>query len=280
MTAPRRRGWTRAAAVAAVLVAAYFLGGRMFEILGRQVLYPAPAVPVRTPPAPLAEARLEAGGHEVIAWAFEHPATGDGERDRARPAVVFFHGNGENLETMRLSGLFDDLRRVGVHFVAVDYPGYGRSRGRPGEAGLVASGEAGLAWLEERFPEQPKALVGWSLGAAVAVQVARRHGGRVDRLALMSAWDDLPSLAAVHFPRWLVKVGLPDRYDSLAAAPEIRVPTLMIHGVRDRIVPIVHGERLHAALGDQARMVRVPEAGHNDLLARPVVWQELARFLR
>jgi fermentation-respiration switch protein FrsA (DUF1100 family) len=54
----------------------------------------------------------------------------------------------------------------------------------------------------------------------------------------------------------------------------------MIHGTRDQIIPIVHGERLYAAFGERARMVRVPDAGHNDLLARPVVWEELARFLR
>lgn len=267
----------RVLAAAFVLAVLLLFGGRMFELLGRQMLYPAPAFAVPSPPpAPLEEVRLELpGGGEVIGWAFEHPTSDD----HPRPAAVFFHGNGENLATMQLAGLFEDLERLGVHFLAVDYPGYGRSRGTPSEAALVAAGEAGLGWLAERFPASPKSVVGWSLGAAVAIQVARRQGARVDRLALLSAWDDLPSVASAHFPRWLVSVGLPDRYDSVAAAPEIEVPTLLIHGARDQIVPIVHGERLHAALGERARMVRVPGAGHNDLLARPVVWEELARFL-
>lgn len=246
----------------------------MLHLLARKMLYPAPAYRVPSPPpAPLAEVRLELdSGTEVLGWASASPAPD-------APAAVFFHGNGENLGTMRAAGLFDDLEGLGIHFLAVDYPGYGRSGGTPSEASLVAAGEAALAWLAERHPESPKALVGWSLGAAVAVQVARRHGG-VDRLALMSAWDDLPTLAAEHFPRWLVGLALADRYDSVAAAPEIRVPTLLIHGVRDRIIPLAHGERLRAALPRAEELVRVPDAGHNDLLARPVVWRELARFLR
>jgi hypothetical protein len=281
MSASRRPIRSRVLAAAVVLAVLLLFGGRVFDFLGRQMLYPAPAFAVPSPPpVPLEEVRLElgSGGGEVIGWAFEHPP--DAERDRPRTAVVFFHGNGENLATMQLAGLYDDFERLGVHFLAVDYPGYGRSRGTPSEASLVAAGEAGLAWLERRFPDSPKAVAGWSLGAAVAVQVARRQGARVDRLALLSAWDDLTSLAAAHFPRWLVSMGLPDRYDSLAAAPEIAAPTLMIHGTRDQIIPIVHGERLYAAFGERARMVRVPDAGHNDLLARPVVWEELARFLR
>jgi pimeloyl-ACP methyl ester carboxylesterase len=265
MSASRRPIRSRVLAAAVVLAVLLLFGGRVFDFLGRQMLYPAPAFAVPSPPpVPLEEVRLElgSGGGEVIGWAFEHPP--DAERDRPRTAVVFFH----------------DFERLGVHFLAVDYPGYGRSRGTPSEASLVAAGEAGLAWLERRFPDSPKAVAGWSLGAAVAVQVARRQGARVDRLALLSAWDDLTSLAAAHFPRWLVSMGLPDRYDSLAAAPEIAAPTLLIHGTRDQIIPIVHGERLYAAFGERARMVRVPDAGHNDLLARPVVWEELARFLR
>lgn len=247
----------------------------MLDLLARKMLYPAPAFRVPSPPpAPLAEVRLELGsGTEVIGWAFAGPAPD-------APAAVFFHGNGENLQTLRQAGLFDDLAGLGIHFLAIDYPGYGRSGGTPREASLVAAGEAGLGWLAQRFPESPKALVGWSLGAAVAVQVARRHGGSVDRLALMSAWDDLPTLAAAHFPRWLVGLALSDRYDSVAAAPEIRVPTLLIHGVRDRIIPLAHGERLRAALPRAEELIRVPDAGHNDLLARPVVWRALGRFLR
>ncbi len=97
----------------------------------------------------------------------------------------------------------------------------------------------------------------------------------------MSAWSDLASLAAVHYPSWLVGLGRKDRYDSVAAAGEVRAPVLMIHGAVDEIIPLEQGRRLHQAFPDSVacRFVEVPGAGHNDLLSRPVVWQELGAFL-
>ncbi len=258
-------------AVALVIAAAALL---MLDPLVRQMLYPAPPIPVPSPPpSPLVEVALElASGERVVAWAHDGDAGG--------PAVVFFHGNGENLETMRFAGLYDQLAALGTSFLAVDYPGYGRSSGTPSEASLTASGEAAFEWLAERHGGAPKVVLGWSLGAAVAIQTAARKAAEVDGVVLLSAWADLRSLAAVHYPSWLVGLGLSDAYDSVAAARSVRAPVLMIHGAADRIIPIGQGRRLHAALGSSSRFVEVPRAGHNDLLAQPVVWQELAAFLR
>ncbi len=264
----------------------------MLDPLVRQMVYPAPPIPVPSPPpAPLAEVTLELpAGERVVAWARQGPAP-------SSPAVVFFHGNGENLETVRFGGLFDELAALGAHVLAVDYPGYGRSTGEPREASLTAAGEAGLGWLAERHPQSPKVVLGWSLGAAVAIRTAARDASeafgtsrrrRADGLVLMSAWSDLPSLAAVHFPSWLVGLGLKDKYDSVAAAAEVRAPVLMIHGTVDEIIPLEQGRRVEDALrarasqpgeADTCRFVEVPGAGHNDLLSYPVVWQELGAFL-
>ena len=246
----------------------------MLEPLIRQMLYPAPPIPVPSPPPePLEEVLLELGdGERATAW-------GRWQEDASRPAVVFFHGNGENLETLRMSGLFEELAELGAHLLAVEYPGYGGSTVSPSQSSLTAAGEAGLACLGARFPEAPRVVLGWSLGAAVAAQVAQRHDAEIAGLVLLSPWADLPSLAAVHYPSWMVKMGLSDTYDSVAAAAAIRSSVLMIHGTEDQIIPIEQGQKLSEAFGDGVRFVTVPEAGHNDLLSRPVVWEELARFL-
>ena len=261
----------------------------MLDPLVRQMLYPSPPVPVPSPPPPpLEEVILELpGGERAVAWARPH-------RQAASPAVLYFHGNGENLETVRMSGLFEELAALGAHVLAVDYPGYGRSTGEPSEASLTAAGEAGLAWLARRHPESKRVVIGWSLGAAVAIRTAARaaHASgplRVDGLILMSAWSDLASLAATHYPSWLVGLGLKDKYDSVAAAAEVRAPVLMVHGEVDELIPLAQGRRLHEALASSAgrrqepgwcRFVEVPGAGHNDLLSRSEVWRQLGDFLR
>jgi hypothetical protein len=238
----------------------------------RQLLYPVPPVPVPSPPpAPLAEVRLAGTAGPLVAW---HLPAGE----PGAPAVVFFHGNGENLETMRLAGFFEQTDALGAHVLAVDYPGYGGSAGRPSEAGIEEAADLALAWLEERHPASPRVAAGWSLGAAVALGLATRWPEEVAGVIAASPWTSLEAVAATHYPGWLVRIFLAERYDSLTAAPRLRCPALVVHGARDWIIPPAQGERLAAAL-PRARWREIAGAGHNDLLARPEVWEEMSDFL-
>lgn len=269
-----KRSLRRSALLVPLLVCGLLWGCNL-----RQMIYPAPRLRVPSPPpAPLEELSWElADGTRIVGWA------GGASAAAGAPAVVFFHGNGENLETMRMSGLYEDLDGLDIGWLAVDYPGYGRSGGSPSEATLVEAAEGAFAELGRRFPGRPRVVCGWSLGAAVAVQLAADRvtegAGELDGLMLLSAWTDLPSLAGEHFPRWMVSMLLSERYDSLARAPELTLPTLVVHGSADRIIPVQHGQRLSRALAD-ARYLEVPGAGHNDLLAHAETWQAMEEYLR
>ena len=235
-----------------------------------QMIYPMPAVPVPAPPAPWREVELRpARGERAILWTAPGP--------EAAPLVLFFHGNGENLETMRRAGLLEDASRLGAAIAALDYPGYGRSGGRPSETANLAAAEAALDWARAEEPGRPVVLCGWSLGAAVAVELAARRPDDVAGLIALSPWTSLPEVARHHFPGWLVRLALGERYDSLAASERVRAPALVIHGAVDDLIPAAQGERVGEKL--RARVVMVPGAGHNDLLARPEVWREMAEFV-
>ncbi len=238
----------------------------------RHIVYPAPPVRVPEPPRPLRSLEWSlADGTRISAWGHEdHGLSPD------RPAVLFLHGNGENLETMRRSGLFEELLALEVPFVALDYPGYGRSTGVPSEISLLEAGAVALEWMHEHHGDRPKVLVGWSLGAAVAIGLAAANPDRCDGLVAMSAWTSLADVGASHFPRWLVELAVADRYDSLAAAKGVGCPSLVIHGSRDRIIPVDQGREVATALG--AVLLEVPSAGHNDLLAADIVWRRLVDF--
>lgn len=60
---------------------------------------------------------------------------------------------------------------------------------------------------------------------------------------------------------------MPDRFDTLTKAATILVPTLIIHGDSDEIVPFFMGERLSRAIRG-ARLVRVKGGHHGDLFAQ------------
>ena len=262
---PRGRRQTAALFILAILLEACTV---------RQMLYPAPPYRVPSPPpTPIQEASWDlADGTRIVGWASDAAAA------PGAPAVVFLHGNGENLETMRLGGLYGDLDRLGIAWLAVDYPGYGASGGSPSEAALIEAAEGGFDELARRFPGRPRMVCGWSLGAAVATQLAARRASEVDGLMLLSPWTDLPSLAGEHFPGWLVALLLREKYDSLSLAADLPRPALVAHGERDQIIPVEHGRALAAALPG-ARYLEVAGAGHNDLLARAEVWRAMGELV-
>ena len=259
--------------------------GRLSQIVGpaiclillgcsvRHIVYPAPPVSVPEPPGPLRgqEWGLE-DGTRISAWVYEGRSLAP-----VRPVVLFLHGNGENLETMRRAGLFEDLLALDVPFVALDYPGYGRSTGVPSEASLLEAGSLVLEWMRLRFESRPVVIVGWSLGAAVAIGLVAARPDSCKGLVAMSAWTSLAEVGASHFPRWLVELALTDRYESAKEAARITCPSLVIHGSEDRIIPVEQGRKVAATLG--ADWVEVPAVGHNDLLGRDVVWERLSGFL-
>jgi hypothetical protein len=249
----------------------------------RSLIYPVPPVTVPSPPPePLREVRLESRGDRVVAWLSEAAARAAGPAavSGERPLVLYFHGNGENLETMRQSGLFAEFAGLDVDLLAVDYPGYGRSAGSPSEAANLAAAEAALDWAKRERGAQRRIAAGWSLGAAVAVQLAARHPADFDRLVLMSPWTGLRTLARRHYPGFMVAALLQEDYDSLAAAAAVRSPALVIHGSDDSIIPAEQGEAMAGALGAGARFVAIAGAGHNDLLGQARVWEELRAFVR
>jgi pimeloyl-ACP methyl ester carboxylesterase len=239
----------------------------------RHIVYPTPAVSVADPPRPLRSVEWSlADGSQISAWVHDDPVA-----PPRRPVVLFLHGNGENLETMRQAGLFEELLALDVPFVALDYPGYGRSSGAPSESSLLAAGSVALEWMHQHFAGRPRIVVGWSLGAAVAVGLAAANPDRCDGVVAMSAWTSLADVGAAHLPRWLVEIAVADRYESTGAAEQVTCPGLVIHGSRDQIIPVDQGREVGQALG--AEWLEVPTAGHNDLLSHDIVWRRLADFL-
>jgi len=224
--------------------------------LQRSMLYPAPKAPI---PLPASEGfdrlPLEGGSYVDV---LELPAP------EGAPTVVHFHGNGEQLLNQLDLGVV--FRQHGLGFLAVEYPGYGASPGQPTEAGIYAAAEAALARLRQRgVPPARTVLSGRSLGTGVAVEMARRgHGSRVMLVSPYTSIVDMGALLLPFLPTsWLAR----DRFDSLAKAPEVELPVLILHGEQDTLIPVDMGLRLGARF-PHAVVETVPGAGHNDVLER------------
>lgn len=241
----------------------------------RFMTYPAPVIKIPSPPPmPFKEIQIKYDDqNSAISWLFENST------DTQTPVVLLFHGNGENLQAMNIGGLFHQFMNLNVHFLALDYPGYGRSDGKASEKNNIAAANAAVQWIENNFAENPKIIFGWSLGAAVAIQTAFDNQNKIDGLIAVSAWSSLPDVAAFHYSRWLSNLLVKEKYNSVEAAQKITCPALVMHGTTDSIIPFSQGKKVAEALGGYARWVEIPNTGHNDIFSRNIVWEEITQFL-
>ncbi|KAI5803842.1 Alpha/Beta hydrolase protein [Geopyxis carbonaria] len=93
--------------------------------------------------------------------------------------IIHFHGNAGTVGAAARPAYLRSLSAAStghIHVLAIDYRGFGLSPGVPSEVGLIADGVAAVQWAETALgvPRERIALVGQSLGAAVAVAVAER----------------------------------------------------------------------------------------------------------
>lgn len=216
-------------------------------------------------------------GREIYATPREHGldyepltlATPDGERldawfvpsPQSRGTVLFLHGNAGNLShRMDSIAMF---HRLGYNVLIFDYRGYGRSTGKPSEAGLYQ--DAQTAWehltRQRGIPPGRIILFGESLGGAMAAWLAAHE--KPGALVLSSVLISAPALAADLYPwlpaRWLVRM----RYDTRAALAQVHCPVLIAHSPDDEIIPFRHGQSLFAAAAEPK--VFLPLAGgHNE----------------
>jgi fermentation-respiration switch protein FrsA (DUF1100 family) len=194
----------------------------------------------------------------------------------ARGAVLYCHGNAGNL-SHRGDAIAAMDRVVGEAVLIFDYPGYGKSGGRPSEAGCYAAADAAYDWLVEHrhIPPERIILYGGSLGGGVAVDLARRRPHRA--LVLAQTFTSLPDVGGRQFPwlpvRWLMR----NRFDNLAKIGHCRRPVFISHGTADRVVPFQLGQRLFAAANEPKEFLRVEGGDHNE--AAPAFYVTLRRFL-
>lgn len=193
--------------------------------------------------------------------------------------------------------------------VAVDLPGFGRNRRFVGSAPplSIASAAALLARLIAQEIGEPVHVVGHSMGGQIAIELAALRPDLVRSLTLVGATgapfaaDSAERLRAISSPpRGVVSFSRVLALDFMRAGPSsvirsaasiatqdaaeamrrIDVPTLLVWGDRDPLVPLRHGRAMHEAIGS-SRLVVVPRAGHVPMWDNADAFnRELLEFLR
>lgn len=193
------------------------------------------------------------------------------------PTILYLHGVRWNL-TGQLFRI-QQLHNQGYAVLAIDYRGFGKSRGNlPSEATVYE--DARVAWerLTQLQPNPSKRLIyGHSLGGAVAVELAAQLAQQAQQhhrpvpargLILESTFTSLGDVATAvsntSLPvRWL----LSQKFDSLDKIADIGMPLLLVHGLNDRFVPPRFSKQLFEAAQQPKALLLVPGATHNNSMS-------------
>lgn len=205
-------------------------------------------------------------GVRITAW-YVAPQEG-------KPVIVYMHGNGGSLRNR--AGRFKKLVGASLGLVALEYRGYGGNPGSPSERGLIADGEAAYAFAAARYPTTQIVLWGESLGSGVAVAVAAEKP--VGRLILEAPFTSTAAVAAIHYWYMPVRLLMKDQFHSDERIGKVTAPLLILHGVRDQVVPYAMGERMFELANKPKHIVRFLDGGHEDLDADGAL-HAVARFL-
>lgn len=175
----------------------------------------------------------------------------------ARYTILYSHGNAEDVG--HLLPLLEDIKGMGFSVFAYDYRGYGTSSGTPSEKNAYRDVDAAYDYLVNALsiPANRIIALGRSLGGAVAVDLAQRRqlGGLIIESSFVTAYRVLTHIPLFPF----------DKFKSISKIKEVRCPVLVIHGKRDEVIPLWHGERLFQAANEPKLSLWVEGAGHNNL---------------
>jgi alpha-beta hydrolase superfamily lysophospholipase len=213
-------------------------------------------------------------GNRVFGWYF------DGAEKNA-PVVMFFHGNGSNLQTLLDSGFIERLKNLKVNFGVFDYPKYGLSTGEPSEKTVIADSQVVYDFLKQKFPNSKFILWGRSLGCAPATIMAEKNSSGVSKLILTSPWTSFWKLVKFK-TNWSDSeshnAAVGNEYETEIHAQNIKMPVLIHHGTIDKVVPWDMGKNLSQVFSD-ATFISMEGLDHQTVISDKLL-EDAFQFIR
>jgi fermentation-respiration switch protein FrsA (DUF1100 family) len=178
-----------------------------------------------------------------------------------RPWVLFLHGNAATVASRMNILHYERLRALGLNVIAPEYRGFAGLEGSPSEASLSRDAHRAYDYTRETLHVDPTRLViyGWSLGSAVAVNLA----AQVDEAAVIleGAPASVVAIGARRYPFFPIRLLIRNPFESIARIGRVGSPVLFLHSPEDAVIPIAEGRRLFAAAPPPKQFVEVT-GGH------------------
>jgi len=185
------------------------------------------------------------------------------------PWTLFFHGNGEVVSDYDEISLLYHQKKINL--VVADYRGYGASKGVPTLTDLVQDAHLIFKGVKEELTRRNLRkdlwVMGRSLGSISALELAYHYQEEMKGLIIESGFPSVVRIMT-HFGMPSQGMGL-EKIDQecLERIKKIFLPTLIIHGDQDSLVPLENANDIYQHLGTQEKkLLIIPSATHNDIM--------------
>lgn len=259
MTAARITLIRRALAGVGILAIVAYLGAIAWLVTQETAIVFSPERPLGAlrPKTPFEQIWVDGTqGPRQLAWVMRTATESD-----TRPWVIYLHGNDANIASRMNILHYERLWKLGLNVVAPEYRGFGGVEGVPSEAGVNADARGSYEYLRQELRVDPRRIViyGWSLGSAVAVDLA----SNVDEAALIleGAPASLVAIGQRRYPYFPIRLLIRNPFESIRKIDKVRSPVLFLHSPEDVIIPIAEGRRLFDAAPQPKHFVEVT-GGH------------------
>ncbi|WP_278800433.1 alpha/beta hydrolase [Marinobacter nauticus] len=228
-----------------------------------------------------------ADGENLHGWWL--PALTD---EPAKGTIYYLHGNAQNVSAHILNAAW--LPEQGYNVFTIDYRGYGQSTGAPDIEGALHDVETGLRWLAQRHADSdhPLYILGQSLGGALGIALAsewvqRDEQPELNGIILDGTFSGFRYIAREKLDQfWLtwpfqypLSWTIPDDYEGTDRIADLSpVPVMVIHSVRDGIIPFEHGVRLYEA-AEQPKEFLQTDTPHAATFVIPAYREAVLEFM-
>lgn len=201
-------------------------------------------------------------GNQLHAWYFH--------AKNPKAKILFFHGNAQNLSAhfAMLAWMVD----FGYDLMIYDYPGYGKSSGKPTPESTALSGVAALSKIESINPQLPLVVYGQSLGGQIMqkslnLYEKKNYKAVIIEASFLSYRSVARRMLSKSWVTWLFQpVAWLVMSDHWAGDPSLiaPIPVYVLHGNLDNVVPLDQGQHVFEKAKDPKQWKVIEGGSHSN----------------
>lgn len=202
---------------------------------------------------------------------------------KGQPSVLFLHGSTGGLSKRGWKYLW--LIKEGFGVVAMSYPGSSGSTGRSSTKSILRAAHNTYRAMPKLVGKSPVIVMGESFGTGVAVRLASelaRDGRAPAGVALQAPYSSIQDLVRHQAPMAAGYFkGNRDPWPSERLIKTLNVPLYIMHGGRDKRVPVAQGKHLFELSPARNKVLSYRAAAkHGNIWVAKGVRPELLKWMR